>query len=367
MTLEIRNLFYKVLNNSLSPQQINFLGESLDVNFNLYSESGFSQSIPIPRQTAVQTLLNYFNDDDQIVDLFEFMLLHEGERFYNRELAVWGRDEFIALLQKYKWIFDSEVTRFFLDPFYEHEINFLKKVRVIDLRQNLPVSVIVNEITEISKKMGIHDLEWRISLRLYDLDSKSGELIRKIISLLLTRQNLQMFAMDMYACLKELAVNATKANYKLLFEKFITRPQGLVSEKNYTEFLEKFKGEIAAHGKKNLVELAKKDDRYIGITFQSTKDDIEIWVMNNQAVSAIEKKQILHKLGMSGTKVDSFFDNDDTLTEGAGFGINLTIKILKTYSRERHPLKVIFYPDSLKIGFSLKRSELAEKLPEAEE
>jgi hypothetical protein len=364
MTQEIRNLFYKVVNNSLSTQQINFLGESVDINFNLNTHSGFSESIPIPRQTAVQTLLDYFNDDEQFINLFTIMLAREGERFYDRDLAIWGRDEFIALLNKYKWIYDKETSRFLLDPFYEHEINFLKKIRVIDLRKKSSVTEIINQITEVSKKMGITDLEWRVTLRLYDLEPKIGELIRKIISLLLSRQNLQIFTPNIFACLKELAINASKANYKLLFAKYITGPMGLVSEKNYTAFLTKFKEEIELNGNKNLIELARKDDRYITITFQSTRDSIEIWVMNNQSVTAIEKRQILSKLGMNAAKADSFFNNDDGLVEGAGFGINLILKILRTYSHEKNPLKVIFYPDSLKFGFSLKRSELLENKPE---
>lgn len=363
MTPEIYRLFYKVVNNSLNTEQINYLGESVDRSFNLYTQSGFNPNIPIPRQTAARTLLEYFTEDGDAVRLFAFMLSREGKRFYQRELAIWGKDEFLALLEKFKWVYDKEMSCFLLDPFYEHEINLLKKIRVIDLRDEFPIMETISEITEISKKMGIQDLEWRITIRLYDLDQKIGELIRKIIALLLSKQDLQIFTPNIFACLKELAINASKANYKLLFAKYITGPQGLVSEKNYVQFLEKFKEEIEENGNTNLIELARKDDRYINIFFQSTNDAIEIWVMNNQAVSAIEKRQILSKLGMLGSKVDSFFNNDDDLVEGAGFGINLILKILKTYTREKNPLKVIFYPDSIKIGFSLKRKELLEQKP----
>jgi hypothetical protein len=364
MTSEIYNLFYNVVNNSLSTQQINYLGESADINFNLNRQSGFSSTIPVPRQTAVQTLLDYFTDDDQIINLFTIMLRYEGERFYNRDLLIWGKDKFIALLHKHKWIFDKEMSRFFMDPFYEHEINFLKKIRVLDLREEVPINDIIAKIADISKKMGIRNLEWRVALRLYDLDSKIGELIRKIISMLLSRQNLQMFTSDLYTCLKELAINATKANYKLLFAKHVTSPQGISTDKNYMEFLTKFRDEIEENGNSNLIKLAREDDRNINITFQSTNDAIEIWVVNNQSVTAIEKQQILKKLGVSVHTTDSFLSFDDDLTEGAGLGISLVLKVLRNYSHDKHPLKVIFYTDSLKIGFSLKRSELLAKKPE---
>lgn len=363
MNVEIYKFFYKVVTNSLSTQQVNYLGGKINRNFDLTREAGFSSSIPVPRQTAAQTLLDHFKSDQEIVDLFTYMLDNEGERFYNRELVIWGRDEFIALLKKNKWIYDQELKRFLLDPFYEHEINFLKKIRILDLRHEVDVADIINQITDISKKMGIKDLEWRVSMRLYDFESRTGELIRKIIGLLLTRQNLQIFTSDLFVCLKELAINASKANYKLLYNKHVTAPQGITSDKNYTEFLERFRNEIDENGNKNLMELARKEDKYINITFQSTMDAIEIWVTNNQGVSAIEKHQIMKRLGSAPSRADSFFNNDDDLVEGAGMGINLILKILHNYSKNPNPLKVIFYPNSLKIGFQLTRDELKAKIP----
>jgi len=363
MNVEIYKFFYKVVTNSLSTQQVNYLGSRINRNFDLNREAGYSASMPVPRQTAAQTLLDHFSDEEDIIELFTYMLDHEGERFYNRTLAIWGRDDFIALLKKNKWVYDEEVGRFMLDPFYEHEINFLKKIRLIDLRKENPVADIINQIAEISKKMGIQDLEWRISMRLYDLESKTGELIRKIIGLLLARQNLQVFTSDLFVCLKELAINASKANYKLLYNKHVTAPKGITSDRNYQEFLEMFRNEIDENGNRNLMELARKDDKYINITFQSTREAIEIWVTNNQGVSTIEKHQIMKRLGAVPRKEDSFFNDDDDLVEGAGLGINLILKILHNYTKAPNPLKVIFYPESLKIGFRLTRDEMKEKLP----
>ncbi len=92
------------------------------------------------------------------------------------------------------------MKQFFLDPFYEHEINFLKKIRILDLRNETDVKLIIDEISAISKKMSIKDLEWRIAMRLYDLDPQSAELIRRILDLLLARQNLQLYTGEMFFC-----------------------------------------------------------------------------------------------------------------------------------------------------------------------
>ncbi|MBN2161055.1 MAG: hypothetical protein JW807_16835 [Spirochaetes bacterium] len=362
MNIEINKFFLKVITNSLETAQMNFLGEKIDSSFNVYSESGFHSNMPLPRRVAAEVLIRYFKDEEDIVRLFTIMLHNEGARFYNATLHIWGRDEFIRLLKRYKWIFDPYLIRFFLDPFYEHEINFLKEVRVIDLRSNNEIKNIIKGIEKISSKMGIKDLEWRITLRLYDLEPDTGELIRKILGLLLARQNLQDFSGELYVCLKELAINASKANYKILFDRHVTRKQGVTPDKDYIHFLRLFKSEIEHNGNKRLFELAKIKDKYITIIFQSTIDTIGVWVTNSDNISLIEKQQILNKIGKSEVQFyKSTSPFDEEYAEGAGFGLTLILSVLRNYSRDEEPLKVVFYPDFIKIGFILHRSELKKK------
>jgi hypothetical protein len=364
MIRRIKKLFYEILINSLTTQQVKYLGEFLDTTFDLYHLSGFSHTQPIPRQTAAETLLLRFPEEDDIVRMFSIMLMHEGERFYSRDLAIWGRDKFIKLLKLNKWIYDPVLKQFFRDPFYEHEINFLKKIQLIDLRTDININNIISEISVISSKMSIRDLEWRIVLRLYDLDPAAGELIRKIMSLLLARQELQDFTGELFFCFKELAINASKANYKLLFQKYVTAKHGITPEEDYSKFLELFKHEIEQNGNTNLLKLAKKDNRFYTITFQSTIESIEIWVTNTQNITITEKKQILKKLAPERVSDNNFFNNDDDNPEGAGLGLAMILNVLKKYSSDQNPLKVVFYPDFIKMGFELKRSEIKENLTE---
>ena len=358
----MRRLFKTIVINSLSTQQVNYLGALCDPQFDLYRESGFSSTTPIPRQTAADVLMYRFKEEDDIVHLFSIMLRHEGERFYNRDLVIWGKEEFCILLKRQKWVFDRDLKVFFRDPFYEHEINFLNKIQVIDLRSDLNIEDLVKNISAISKKLSIQDLHWRITLRLYDLEPHIGELIRKIMEMLLARQNLQAFTGELFFCFKELAMNASKANYKLLFQKYVTEKHGVRSEGDYKKFLSMFKDEIDENGNSNLLEFARRDDRYYTITFQSSMDTIEIWVTNTQNISLIEKEQIVKKLAPSSLDNDSFFEDDDENTEGAGLGLTLIVNVLKKYSSDANPLKVVFYPEFIKIGFELKRSEMKENL-----
>ncbi len=361
MDLTLKSNFHSILVYSLNSAQINFLGESLDRKFNLYKESGYGTTIPIPQQTSADIITEYFDSEEEIVQLFTILLRFDGERFYNRILNINGRMKFIKILEKRKWVFDPDLVYFTRDPFYEHEINFLKKIRVIDLRKVIDIPGLIDEITKTSTTLSLKDLEWRINLRLYDLDRDNSSLIRKIIEMLLTKQNLQPIAFEMFTCLKELAINASKANYKILFEKFITIPQGINTKNNYVHFLNMFKDEIEEHGNTRLFELAKAKDKYINITFQSTNSGIEMWVTNNQNISVIEKQAILKRLGHDANFNAAAFMDDET-TEGAGLGLMLILQILKKYTEDNAPLKVIFYPNFIKIGFTLAREDMYNKL-----
>ncbi len=358
MNIEINKFFQKLLVNSLDPDQVNYLGEKIDNRFNIYKESGFSTNTPIPRKTAVDVLLNYFTADEDIIRLFTFMLENDGSRFCNATLNIWGKNDFINLLERYKWIYEPGLTRFFLDPFYEHEINLLNDIRIIDFRHEVPVQKIITQIKKSCSKMNIQDLDWRITMRLYDLESQTGELIRKIIGMLLASQNLNMATHELYVCLKELTINASKANYKLLFEKYETHRQGVTPDKNYDHFLRLFKAEIEEYGNKRLFELARKKDKYINIIFQSTAESLAIWVTNNTNISLIEKQQIINKLKKNSNLYSMSEDCEGEYSEGAGFGLTLILNILSKYSKDPEPLKVIFYPDFIKIGFELSRAEV---------
>ena len=44
---------------------------------------------------------------------------------------------------------------------------------------------------------------------------------------------------------------------------------------------------------------------------------------------------------------------DDDFAEGAGCGLNLVLSILKQYCTDPEPIKVVFYPQFIKVGFRI--------------
>ena len=198
MNREISKLFQKVIINSLNPDQIEHLGGKLFSDFDIHKELGISRKLPIQRQNAAEILVDFCKDEEEIVQLFTILLQNEGHRFYGSKLKIWEVEKFILLLKKHKWVFDRELFRFFRDPFYENEINLLNKLKIIDLREEIVVNDVIGEIKEVSKKMSVHDLEWRITLRLYDLEENNSKLIRKIIELIMSRQNLKAISHEIF-------------------------------------------------------------------------------------------------------------------------------------------------------------------------
>ena len=356
MLTRIRKTFKEIIINSLNTQQINYLGTLSDHSFDLYRESGFTATAQMQEQTAVEILLDYFKDDNDVVRLFSIMLRHEGEYFHNNDLIINGRDDFISLIKDDRWIYDRDLKVFLYDYFYEREINFFKDIQTIDLRYDIEIDKLIDTITSKSKTMSAQDIEWSITMRLYDLETHVEEPIKIIIDLLLSQKDLQPLKREIFFCLKELAINASKANYKLLFVKYFAPQLGVNPDEDYNKFLELFKDEIAKNGNKNLLELSKRDDQFYTITFQSTVDSIKIWVTNTQNVTLIEKAQILKKIYPKSFD-DDYFSNEDINKEGAGLGLNLITHILKQYTNDPYPLKGVCYDDFIRMGFVLKYSE----------
>lgn len=357
---EIRRAFLKLMADSMTPRQIEYIAKELNNNFNLHKECDISTSMAIPSQTAAEAVIHFFRREDDILSLFASMLNYENKKLKEHILIIHKRNHFIKILKKHKWVYDEYTKRFHRDPFYEHEINLLKSLRIIDLRNKIPYKRIISEIDQGAKNLGDKNLNWKITIRLFELNDSSEELINKIIEMLLKNQNLERHTNDLFFCLKELASNASKGNYKVVFEKNMAPSLGLNPDKDYKKFIDTF-NEKFKNTNDELINLVKKNNIFFNIFMQSTVDSIAIWVANYTIISEIEKKRIYKKLNITPEELLGQFEKPDKYSEGAGMGINLVKEVLNNLTTEKEPIKLFFYPDYFKIGFVLKRAELEKK------
>jgi len=348
----------EILQVSLNADQMNYIAGCVDSKFNIYNETGFGNKIAIPSHAAAQAVLHYFRNEEVLVELFEAMLNMEGLRKSGVIIKIIGKDRLFKVLYQLKWIYDEDIKMFLKDPFYVDEINLLNEIRFIDLRNHKSSEKVLDLIKTYCDKLQVTDLEWQITIRMYRLDSHASEIIRQILIMILNKQNLGDFVNDFFVSLRELALNASKANFKNLFEKYIATAMKISAKDDYLKFLEIFKQELYENGDQRLIELAKENDKFFDLKFKSTKNLFDIWVTNYSPVSVVEKKRILSKLDIAHFDDFTSVFIPDELAEGAGLGINIVLTTLNQFTTEKKPLKVVFYPEMTKIGFEINRTNL---------
>ncbi|MBL8019050.1 MAG: hypothetical protein JNM27_05255 [Leptospirales bacterium] len=359
MNKDIQKLFKEVVGVSLNSDQVNSIAQQMDRRFDIREASGFGSVIAIPGHAAAEALIHFLKTEERVVEFFERMLDQDGKFVYDSTVKIAYKEEMMRVLDKQRWIFDASTKRFFRDPFHAEQLNFLKSIEMIDLRNATDVGKIAQPIQEEMVRLKIEDLSWQVTLRTYRLTGESAVLLRDLIALLLSKQNLGTFSSEVYTCLNELAINASKATYKFLFEKNIAKPQGIDPQISYHAFMDMFRQELEAHGDENLSRMAREEDKYFDIHLKSTEGSISCWCTNYTTITRQEKLRLMQKLNFT-----LFGDNlsellEDPSREGAGLGINLVLTVLGKLSLDKNPLKPVFYPDRTKIGFLLKRADLA--------
>ena len=356
---DVSKAFREMVSRSLNSDQINAIAQEMSGRFDLSEASGFSSKIAIPSHAAAEAVISYFNSDDDLVEFFERMLQYEGKFLYDTTCRLFMKEEFIDVLEKNKWIFDPDTGRFLRDSFFLEKENFLKQIEFIDMRNRSDFSDLTGFIEKNSENLKLDDLIWSVTLRTYNFSGPGTSLVNQLVELLLRTLKLEDHSGEIYTCLKELAINAAKATYKNLFEKYKTAPEGITIRYKYHAFLEKFRREIEEHGDAGLMDLARMDDKFFDIQLKSSKNSISFWTTNYTRIIKQEKLQLLKKLDYRVYE-DIIMDQDDEdpLREGAGLGLGLVILVLKKLLNDPRPLRVVFYPDLTKIGFIIPRRRL---------
>ena len=355
---DVRRALAMVVRNSLNSDQINYIARMMDQNFDLGALSGFGNNIAIPKTAALETVLNYFDDEESQIRYFETMLNREGKFLFDAFVHIKGKREFIELLRKKRWIYDPDTQLFFRDQFYEEGMNFLRSVSFLDLRREENTAILTDKIKEQGEKLKNLDLEWMITLRMYGMTRDIDRLMRAVVEMLLQRQELTKFTYNVYFTMRELAVNAGKAGYKTLFEEFIKEKMDVGFNGGYQEVLRLFKEELEENSDERLMELAREKDKYFDLCFKSNQHSVSVWAVNYGKIMKVEKVRLLNKLNMNPFNKDSFEADEDGLAEGAGMGIVMVRNILQKMYFKKNPLKLVFYPDQTKIGYLLFRSDL---------
>ncbi len=151
-----------------------------------------------------------------------------------------------------------------------------------------------------------------------------GSLMKKILS-----QNDIIYLQDtLFTVMREIIVNAVKANSKRLYFEF--NNLDINNEKNYLEGMQNFKSFII--GNQELVETELKKSNYrVGLYIKKAEEGIRIYIRNNAPILPDELKRIQERLDKAKTYNDfsEVYGDVTDDTEGEGLGLLLTILFLR--------------------------------------
>ena len=148
----------------------------------------------------------------------------------------------------------------------------------------------------------------------------------------------------LYTIIKELAINAVKANQKRIF--FEDNQLDIANTEDYEKGMTLYKSKfsesmVTEYGKKCQIR-----GIYIQINFRYNQDGLCVEVINNTPVIKVEEVRLREKMrkSMEYNDIAEFYMDNMDNTEGAGLGIALTMILLKNEGVDPNLFRIITRP-----------------------
>ena len=167
-----------------------------------------------------------------------------------------------------------------------------------------------------------------IKLSFRYVNEKVLMVLNSIVSRILAKQDQVFLLNSTVTILREIIINALKANAKRIF--FLKHNLDISNASQYTRGMNKFKKDVIGEFE-SVEEDLRRSDFYVHITFQYDSQEIRIVVENNSPILPVELERIKFRIDKA-LKYNDFSEaygeiEDDS--EGAGLGIVLTILLMK--------------------------------------
>jgi len=209
------------------------------------------------------------------------------------------------------------------------------------------ISGMGKETSEISDHIKLHVENGKIlSLKTHRISKPVEEHIKKAVELILDRLTHPTLVPTLYTIIKELAINACKANQKRVF--FEERGYSFNNPTEYAQGVKEYRELFSEEMSNDFGVKAKKKGYFCLINFNFNDHGITIEVINNTPIAKQEEKAIRERLekGMAYDDIAQFYlDNADN-TEGAGLGLALILIMLKGEGIDPNFFRIIIGEDS---------------------
>lgn len=167
-----------------------------------------------------------------------------------------------------------------------------------------------------------------LTFRLTSLPHESHALLDRILEVYLVELGQEKILEPLSYCLKELIINAQKANTKRLY--FEKKGLEITNEHDYETGMQNFRKETAEHIEEWL-DLLKERGMFISVTFHTSGGSLSISVRNSAELTPREQTRIYDRIARARafhSFVEALAQPIDS-TEGAGLGILILLQFLK--------------------------------------
>ena len=167
-----------------------------------------------------------------------------------------------------------------------------------------------------------------LTVKSYTLPHDTEVYLEEILGIFLKEMGQDKLHAQLGYCLRELAVNAKKANTKRVY--FQEKGLDILNEEEYKQGMTHFKQESLANIN-HYLELQKNAGLYIKVIFHAKGQLLNLFIVNNSAITKKEQIRIYDRIARSRA-FDSLEEALSTVlddSEGAGLGIVILVLMLK--------------------------------------
>lgn len=134
----------------------------------------------------------------------------------------------------------------------------------------------------------------------------------------------------LYLIIKELAVNATKANLKAVY--FRESGFNLADDSEYRSVMRKFHDLLSEEWARKYAELGKYQNLFVEISFSRMAGSLLVQVANSRPITTTELNRFRDKIKLAEdeSNCENYVLNGGDSEEGAGMGLLMIINALKS-------------------------------------
>jgi putative nucleotidyltransferase with HDIG domain len=190
--------------------------------------------------------------------------------------------------------------------------------------------------TEIFKKI---DDDQQLKLRFQYIDETHLMLLNSIMVRYLSKMDHLYLLNSINTILREVVVNALKANAKRVYFKKLSLD--INNPADYITGMKQFKQNVIGEFDQISADL-KRSDYFVNLNFKMENENLLMTLQNNSPILPEELKRVQHRISKAIQYNDfsEAYQEVEDDSEGAGLGIVLTILLLKNMGIDPHTFKI---------------------------